>query len=413
MFTRCLGFLLFLSLALATRVGAEPLKKVLTSSAKNIRVSDWIEDGRDATTGVKWWVKKDVLRGGKQEGVDIITVDNGKLRFTVIPTRGMSIYEVVVADLRLGWQSPVKEIVHPHFVTLESRGGLGWLDGFNEWMVRCGLEFAGQPGTDTFINNVGDEAKMELTLHGKIGNIPASHVEVIVEDTPPYRIRVRGRVDERLFYGPQLELWTEVSTSPNSTSFQIHDEITNRAASEQEFEIIYHANHGPPLLEEQSQFLAPVKRVMPMNAHAAKSVDTYATYAGPTPGFIEQVYCLFPLADEDGRTVIMLHNAAGDKGVSMAYQVAELPYLTLWKNTLTKENGYVTGLEPGTCFPYNRSVERQAGRLPTLAPGETRKFTLDVDLLRGSESIRKVADQIKAIQGGHGPELDRAAPSID
>jgi hypothetical protein len=254
---------------------------------------------------------------------------------------------------------------------------------------------------------------MDLTLHGKIGNIPASQVEVIVDDTPPYRIRVRGRVDERLFYGPQLELWTEVSTTPGSTSIQIHDEITNRAAGAQEFEIIYHANHGPPLLEENAQFLAPVKRVMPMNDHAAKSVATYATYAGPTPGFIEQVYCLFPLADEDGKTVIMLHNAAGDKGVSMTYNIAELPYLTLWKNTLTKANGYVTGLEPGTCFPYNRRIERQAGRLPTLAPGQARKFTLDVDLLRDSESIRKVAGQIKAIQGDDRPHLDRAAPSID
>jgi hypothetical protein len=413
MFTRCIGCLLLLLATLATRAWGEPLRKVLTNSAENVYVSEWVEDGRDATTGAAWWVKKEVLHGGKQEGVDVITVNNGKLRFTVIPTRGMSIYEVVAGDLRLGWQSPVKEIVHPRFINLESRGGLGWLEGFNEWMVRCGLEFAGHPGTDTFINNVGDEAKMDLTLHGKIGNIPASQVEVIVDDKPPYRIRIRGRVDERLFYGPQLELWTEVSTTPGSTSFQIHDEITNRAASKQEFEIIYHANHGPPLLEEDSQFLAPVQRVMPMNAHAAKSVDTYTEYAGPTPGFIEQVYCLYPLADGEGKTRLMLHNAAGDKAVSMTYAVAELPYLTLWKNTLTEKNGYVTGIEPGTCFPYNRSVERKSGRLPTLAPGQTRKFTIDVALHNDAESVRQVAGQIKAIQAGHQPQLDREAPKTD
>lgn len=413
MFRRCVGCLLLMSVVLATRVRGEPLKKILTNSAENIHVSEWIEDGRDATTGATWWIKKEVLHGGKQEGVDVITVNNGKLRFTVIPTRGMSIYEVVARDLRLGWQSPVKEIVHPRYINLESRGGLGWLEGFNEWMVRCGLEFAGHPGTDAFINNVGDEAKMDLTLHGKIGNIPASQVEVIVDDAPPYRIRVRGRVDERLFYGPQLELWTEVSTTPGSTSFQIHDEITNRAALEQEFEIIYHANHGPPLLEKNAQFLAPVKRVMPMNAHAAKSVDTYTKYAGPTPGFIEQVYCLYPLADEEGKTRLMLHNAASDKAVSMTYAVAELPYLTLWKNTLTELNGYVTGVEPGTCFPYNRSVERQAGRLPKLAPGQTRKFTIDIALHSDTESVRQVADQIKAIQGDRRPKLDHEAPKTD
>src|SRR2546425_6787171 len=94
---------------------------------------------------------------------------------------------------------------HPKLINLQARGGLGWLDGFNEWMCRCGLENNGHPGTDRFINNVGDEATMELTLHGKIANLPAQEVEVLVDREAPYRIRLRGRVDERMFYGPKLE----------------------------------------------------------------------------------------------------------------------------------------------------------------------------------------------------------------
>ena len=39
---------------------------------------------------------------------------------------------------RMGWDSPVKEVVNPAFINLESRNGLGWLEGFNEMMVRCG-----------------------------------------------------------------------------------------------------------------------------------------------------------------------------------------------------------------------------------------------------------------------------------
>jgi hypothetical protein len=35
--------------------------------------------------------------------------------------------------------------------------------------VRCGLEWAGHPGKDKFINNTGDEAEMDLTLHGRLG----------------------------------------------------------------------------------------------------------------------------------------------------------------------------------------------------------------------------------------------------
>src|SRR5271165_1063097 len=34
-------------------------------------------------------VKKQTLKGGRREGVDLIVVDNGSLRFSVVPTRGM------------------------------------------------------------------------------------------------------------------------------------------------------------------------------------------------------------------------------------------------------------------------------------------------------------------------------------
>lgn len=65
-------------------------------------------------------------------------VDNGRLSLTVVPTRGMSIQEVRMGDIRLGWDSPVKGLVHPQYINLHTRAGLGWLEGFNEWMVRCG-----------------------------------------------------------------------------------------------------------------------------------------------------------------------------------------------------------------------------------------------------------------------------------
>ena len=63
--------------------------------------------------------------------------------------------------MRIGWDSPIKEVVHPKFINLESRGGLGWIEGFNEWMARCGLEYAGHPGKDEFITNTGDKGQMD------------------------------------------------------------------------------------------------------------------------------------------------------------------------------------------------------------------------------------------------------------
>jgi hypothetical protein len=394
---------------------AEPLRQTLTSVERGVRLDSWEISSRDLDlkSSAAWSVRKMTLHGGKQEGVDLIVIDNGKLILSVIPTRGMSVLKVEMAGVNLGWNSPVKEVVHPQFINLQSRGGLGWLEGFNEWMVRCGLEFAGHPGKDKFINNVGDEAEMDLTLHGKIGNIPASEVEVIIDRQPPHRLRVRGRVDERMFYGPKLELWTEISTEPGSNQFQIHDVVKNFSAFEQEFQVIYHANYGPPLLEQGARFVAAAARVTPFNAHAAKSVNQYGEYAGPTKGFIEQVYCVYPLTDPQGRATVMLRNAAGNQAVTMTYPVEQLPYFTLWKNTNAEEEGYVTGLEPGTGFPYNRRLERKAGRVPKLNPGQTREFKIDFAILNDRASVERAAESIRQLQGSRKTQIDSEPAKVE
>ncbi len=385
-----------------------PVRHVLTSVSQNIREETWGLTSRDLRLpGVAdWSIRKYTLHGGRQEGVDLIEIDNGRLRIVVSPTRGMSIIRVERGPIRLGWDSPVKEIVHPQFINLASRGGLGWLEGFNEWMVRCGLEWAGHPGKDRFVNNLGEVAEMDLTLHGRIGNIPASEVEVEVDRQPPYRIRLRGRVDERMFYGPKLELWTEITTVPGSPALMIDDRLTNHSSDSQEFELIYHANYGPPLLEEGSRFLGALSEVRPFNQHAARGLAGYGEYRRPTPGFVEEVFLMTPLADADGRTAVQLRNQAADRAVTMAWDTKSLPFFTLWKNTNTPEEGYVTGLEPGTGSPANRNIERQAGRLPKLAAGETRRFHVEVAIQAGHEEVERAAAPIFRLRNGREPRLN-------
>ena len=358
-------------------------------------------------TKAEWSVKRTILSGGKQDGVELITIDNGNLTITVIPTRGMGILDIRKGDLRLGWDSPVEGVVHPKYIDLESRGGLGWLEGFNEWMVRCGLEFAGHPGED----DLGGGKKMDLTLHGKIQNIPASEVEVSIDPDPPHRIRVRGVVHEKFFYGPKLKLVAEISTVPGSDEFRISDSVANEGPNPQEFQLIYHGNYGSSILEANATAHTPAKSVTPFNDHAAKALSSWQTYAGPTNGFEEEVYLFEPLADENGKSLAVLQNAAGDLATSVHWNVAELPYLTIWKNTPAREDGYVTGLEPATGYPYNRMVERKFGRVPKLAPGQTRSFTLDFGIHEGADAVKAIVAQVAAIQGENGPELKEDPPN--
>ncbi|MGH7451071.1 MAG: DUF4432 family protein, partial [bacterium] len=204
-----------------------------------------------------------------------------------------------------------------------------------------------------------------------------------------------------------------ISTVPGSDSFQIKDQVMNRSAYEQEFQIIYHANYGAPLLEHGAQLFVPTKKITPMNEHAAKAVESYATYSGPMPGFIEEVFLIEPIVDKDGNTLVLLKNAAGNRGASIRWTKAQLPYFTQWKNTASREDGYVTGLEPGTGFPFNRRIERQFGRVPKLSPGQSREFILEFGIHNGLAAVKQVEEHIKKIQGDQQIERAKQSPKFE
>src|SRR3990172_12979782 len=115
-----------------------------------------------------WSIKKETLHGGLADGVDLVEIDNGALSFAVVPTRGMGIWRGQYQGEYLGWHAPVIGPVYPKFVNLMERGGLGWLRGFDEWIVRCGLDSFGGPCTDVIQDNEGNRAEVSLTLHGRI-----------------------------------------------------------------------------------------------------------------------------------------------------------------------------------------------------------------------------------------------------
>ncbi|HCO23202.1 MAG TPA: DUF4432 domain-containing protein, partial [Gimesia maris] len=149
-----------------------------------------------------WFIQKQQLHGGTSEGVDLITVNNGALSLSIVPTRGMGVWKGDFQGTPLGWESPVKSPVNPAYVNLSERGGLGWLSGFNELICRCGLISNGPPGRDPS----GNPLESDLTLHGRIANTPAHFVSVTLDPEDGGWIRIKGRVGEGMLFGSQLLL---------------------------------------------------------------------------------------------------------------------------------------------------------------------------------------------------------------
>jgi hypothetical protein len=377
--------------------------KVLTDSTHNLSIKEWkltSDDVEGDSSTSKWSVAKRTLFGGRQEGVEVIDVVNGAFKFTVVPTRGFNVWTASVGEFSLGWDSPVKEIVHPQFVNLAERGGLGWLNGFGEWISRCGLESMGPPCKD------GD---LTLTLHGRINYIPASYVEVRFESDPVPRIVLRGTVDETLMFGPQLRLTTEISTEIGKSSLTFDDMVTNLADAPQEMESLYHINFGPPLLGAGAQFIAPVRKVAPRDPRAAEGeMEGWNSYAGPQrPGYTEQVYLMELYADDTGSTEALLKSADGTKGALLSFNINELPFMTLWKNEAPAKSGYVTGLEPGTSFPYARPIERASGRVAKLNGGESYRTKVTFKTLVSGDEVDSAVASIHSLQQAD-PEVSKS-----
>ena len=208
-------------------------------------------------------VTKRRLRGGLSDGVDLVQVTCGELTFAILPTRGMGLWRGSFRGLDLGWQAPVHGPVHPAYVVSGERGGLGWLRGFDEWVVRCGLDSNGAPGPDTVLDNNGNPITVQLDLHGRIANTPAHYVSVIADPAQEV-LQVTGHVAESALFHPLLELQTTISVTPGSSRITVADSVINRQATPAELELLYHCEPflsyaGGGRRDGQRRILAPCR----------------------------------------------------------------------------------------------------------------------------------------------------------
>ncbi|HPP53032.1 MAG TPA: aldose 1-epimerase family protein [Thermoguttaceae bacterium] len=330
------------------------------------------------------------LYGGLRDGVDVVEVDNGLLRFVVVPTRGMGIWRARIADMTLGWQSPVKGPVHPAFVRLNEASGIGWLDGFDELVCRCGLESNGAP-------EFHEDGRLRYSLHGKIANCPAQKLDLSI-DGDSGLITILGVVDEARLFGNKLRMTSTITTRVGQPSFTITDVVTNISAEPGELELLYHINVGAPLLEPGAKLVAAFQKMAPHNDVAVGNLPDWDTYGPETPGAPEACFFYDLAADADGQTQVLLHNAAASRGVSVAFNKRQLPYFIQWKNRQAVIDGYVTGMEPATNFPNNKSFEKAKGRVVVLPPGGSRTFQVTLQAHPTPEAVAAAKTEVEKLQ---------------
>lgn len=326
------------------------------------------------------------LKGGVSDGVDLIELNNGKLTLNILPTRGMGIWRGRCGDVELKWNSPNFGPVHPKFVPIHDPQGLGWLEGFDEWLVRCGLESNGSPEFDS--NGI-----LLHPLHGRIANLPARSVHLSV-NRETGEIALSGKITETKLFFKKLELESTLTTVVGSSSFTVTDRITNLSDQDGEFELLYHINTGQPFASPGGRAVVPFDRMAPRTATAAKNLDAWNKLCPETPGSEEVVFFFQPAAAADGYCKTMLVNPKGDRAMTLSFKPDQLPYFSFWKSRLSDKDGYVCGMEPSVNFPNTKSFEKAQGRVVPLSPGESKTVELRFEILGDAAAVDQTEKEI-------------------
>jgi len=335
--------------------------------------------------------------GGVSHGVEAIEVDTGAVRALILPSRGMSIWQLESAGTRFGWHSPIEGPVHPSLVPVFDPSGIGWLEGFDELLVRCGLESNGAPEHD-------DQGRLVYPLHGRIANLPATGLSIEYNDASG-RVEVIGEVLESRLFVKRWRLRSRIRFQAGAAKVDLLDDVTNDLASPRPMQLLYHINVGPPVLAEGAVLETAIDELAPKDKLSADEIEVWNQYGPPQSGSAERVYFARPRPDENGLTTAMLRSADGGKGLAVTISTRELPRLVVWKNTAADSDGYVTGIEPATNFPNTHSFEESQGRVVEVAAGETKSFRFSLRPLTSAEQVDEVSSKIKQLQGDQPAEI--------
>lgn len=317
------------------------------------------------------------LSDGRARGVRALEVATGTgLAFTILPDRGLDIADFTWKGVNLVYHAS-SGIAHPSYY---DPAGVEWLRVFFAGLLTtCGLTYFGAPGRD------GAE---DLGLHGRYSSLPAVRVADLSRwDGDDYILEVSGTIEEAVLFGDKLRLSRSISTSLGARSLRIRDRVENFGSRPSPFVILYHVNGGFPLLDDSSELISASRSIEPYDEKSAAGLKDAARFAAPQPEFAEMNFLHTMTADEHGitRAALVNRELAGGLGLSVSWRTASLPYLSEWK--MLADVDYVVGIEPVNTKIANRGALRAAGRLPMLAPGESRDMELEIGVLEGAAEI--------------------------
>ena len=327
-------------------------------------------------------IETSVLDNGVGRGTRIAWINTGTgLRYKVVLDRAMDIADAFYNRHSLAWLNHAGIKAPQPF----SNRGTDWLKTFGGGLLTtCGLTHVGGPETDAY---------GERGLHGEVSNIPAE-IESVIQPDPAagkMNMSITGIIKQTTIFGPSLELRRTLSGTIGEASIRIHDEVTNRGNSPAPHMILYHCNFGWPLVDEgtdicwrgnwKPRFADGSHKIFREGHDFRKCPPPLESHAGNG----EEVGLIDATPDPSGLCTCGLYNSRIGIAIALRYPKKQLPWLINWQHWGKGE--YVTGLEPSTNPLIGQAKAREQNELIQLAPGETRTYDLEIEVLDQREKI--------------------------
>ncbi len=311
-------------------------------------------------------IETSVLDNGLGRGVRIAWFNTGSgLRFKVVIDRAMDIADAFFNQHSIAWLS------HPGVMAPQpfSNKGADWLRTFGGGLLTtCGLSHVGGDEKDEF---------GERGVHDLISNTPAEIISIIQPDPARgiYTMSMTGIIKQSKIFGPALELKRTISATLGEACIHIHDEIINSGNEATPHMLLYHCNFGWPLADEGAQIFCNGEQLKTCPAINDK-------HNGPG----QDVFFIDAKPNNNGDCICGIENKKIGIAAVLTFPKKQMPWLTNWQHWARGE--YVTGIEPGTHPPIGQSRARAEGSLIFIAPGETRQYDLQIEILNNQEQIK-------------------------
>ena len=339
---------------------------------------------------------------GSARGVRYLEFRTGTgLEFKVAVERGMDVGYCEYRGTSMAWIPPTM-LPGPWY--FEQQNDFGWLrtalGGLN---TSAGMVHIGNPETDD-VSAYNFPARPTETygVHDRMAMIPGQLLRYGERwEGDDCIIEAEGRVVQAQAYGEHLVLTRRYTAHLGESRFVMHDEIENAGFLPTKHMLLYHINVGFPIVDDGSEFVAPVLKPPAIpDGLPASDPNEYTRFIGPQKDWVLQGFELEMGAEDDGSVPVAIVNPKlgdGGRGLYVVYNRQQFPVYLEWR--MMGEGQYAVGIEPCT-NTFGREIARERGQLIVLQPGEKRTYHTEFGVLDGALEIAAFQERVEKLRSG-------------